>query len=284
MDTKRTHPSENSTARPQQRLAGKQPLGQQATPGPWRSLLEWLRNGQLFSLLLFLITCSLLVYFFTDPSFVVRQVSVEGNSTLTAEEVVDLANLRGRPIWFAHGGYAVERLTEHAYIVAASVELSLPDRAWIRIEEQRPKVHWQTTNGTYLVDGAGRVMTTTQELGSEDVLVIIDASNSTLETGTQLDLNAIQFAQTLALRLPNELAITPTQIIWDPQLGISVRTASDQVIVFGQNEELDRKLAVLQQLLSDQTVFTYLNLQLSSPFYQQHVTATATPVATTVSP
>ena len=63
-----------------------------------------------------------------------------------------------------------------------------------------------------------------------------------------------------------------------------MRTASDQVIVFGQNEELDRKLAVLQQLLIDQTAFTYLNLQLSSPFYQYHVTATATPVATTVSP
>lgn len=284
MDTKRTNPAERSAPRLQQRLAGNPSPGQQATPGPWRSLLEWLRNGRFLSLLLFLLTCGALVYLFTDPSFVVRQVSVEGNSTLTAEDVANLSNLRGRPIWFVQGRYAVERLTEHAYIAAASVELSLPDRARIRIEEQRPKVHWQANSLQYLVDGAGRVITTTQELGGEDVLVIIDASNRTLKSGEQLDQNAIRLAQTLALRLPNELALTPTQIIWDPLLGISVRTPSDQVIVFGQNEELDRKLAILQQLLSDQTAFTYLNLQLSSPFYQYSVNATATPVATTVSP
>ena len=284
MDMQRTNPPEPSTARPQQRSAGRQLPGQQATPGPWRSLLEWLRNGQIFSLLLFLLTCSALVYLFTDLRFVVRQVSVEGNSTLATEDVVDLAGLRGRLIWFAHGGDVLERLTEHPYIVAASVELSLPDRVRIRIEEQRPKVHWQTSSGQYLVDSAGKVMTTTQELGGEDVLVIIDASNHTLETGTQLDLSAIQFAQTLAIRLPNELAVTPTQVIWDPQLGISVRTASDQVIIFGRNEELDRKLAVLHQLLIDQTAFTYLDLQLATPFYQYQVAATATPVATSVSP
>jgi cell division protein FtsQ len=107
-----------------------------------------------------------------------------------------------------------------------------------------------------------------QEAADADVLVITDNSHLQLEPNDQIDLDAVQLAQSLALRLPVELGLTPAQVGWDYGLGVYVRSPQGQTIVFGRSEELQRKLAILEVLLADGTPFTYLDLRPATPFYQ----------------
>jgi cell division protein FtsQ len=284
MDYNEPNTRERIAARRQHRRPTAPAPGQQAIPGPRQALIGWLRSGRLASLGLFLVTCGALFALFTDTRFNVRQITVEGHSALSVEEVAGLADLRGRPIWFADGAQAVARLQENAYIASAAIEVSLPDQALIRIVERRPEVRWQAGGVQYLVDGTGKVLGPAQEVAEGDVLVITDLSNAQLSPKAQLDLDAIQLAQALAIRLPVELGLTPAQIGWDHGLGVYVRTDVAQTIVFGRSENLDRKLAILAALLSDQTAFSYMDLRPSNPFYQNIAGASGEPPAPPVSP
>ena len=261
---------ERIAARRQQRR-GHPPAsspGQQAVPGARQSLLAWLGSGRLAGLLLCLAACAALAYLLTDERFSVQAVRVEGNRALNTEGVAELAGVLGRPIWFVNADQAVARLRENAYVASASLELALPDQATIRIVERRPEVRWLAGGVQYLVDGTGKVLGPAQEAAPADVLVITDSSHMQLEPNEQIDLDAVKLAQDLALRLPIELGFTPALIGWDYGLGVYVRSSANQTIIFGQSEQLQRKLSVLQVLLADQTAFTYLDLRPSNPFYQ----------------
>ena len=260
---------------PPRRAPVAPPPGQQAVPGAQRALLAWLRNGRLASLALFLVTVGVLAYVFTAPRFSVQQIRVEGNNALDAAAVAELVDLRGRPIWFVNTDQALARLKENAYVASAAIDLALPDAALVRIVERRPEVRWQAGGVHYLVDGSGKVLGPAREAAAADVLVITDSSHLELKPNEQIDSDALHLAQNLALRLPVELGFTPAQIGWDYGLGIYVRGPLGQTIVFGQSEHLDRKLAVLQVLLQDQTAFTYLDLRPANPFYQNTAPAPA---------
>lgn len=242
--------------------------GQQATPGPWRSLLTWVTSGRIVGLLLFVAATAGLGYVFTNARFSVQQIKVEGYQALDAETIVELAGIRGHSIWFVDQQDALARLKENAYIASASLTIALPDQATIQIIERRPEVRWQAGGIQYLVDASGKVLDAAQEPAENDVLVIIDTSHAQLSPNEHLDLDAIQLAQVLALRLPIELGFTPAQIGWDYGLGVYVRTTIGQTIVFGPSEDLERKLAILTLLLNEQTEFTYLDLRPATPFYQ----------------
>jgi cell division protein FtsQ len=252
--------------------------GQQAIPGPRRALLAWLGSGRAVGLALCLAACAALAYLLTDPRFSVRQVQVEGNSALDAAAVAELAGVVGRPIWFVDADKAVARLRENAYVASASLELALPDQAIIRLVERQPEVRWQAGGVQYLVDGTGKVLGPAREAAAADVLVITDSSHMQLEPNDQIDIDAVRLAQGLALRLPVELGLTPSQVGWDYGLGVYVRSPQGQTIVFGRSEELQRKLAILEVLLADGTPFTYLDLRPGTPFYQN--TAPAAPPGT----
>lgn len=275
MDYNEPNTRQRIAARRQRRRGPAPAPGLQATPGPRRSLQSWLASGRLVGLALFLGACGALAYVFTDETFSVRQVAVEGNSALSAEAVAALADLQGRPIWFVQREVAAARLRENAYVASAAVEVALPDQAIIRIVERRPEVRWQAGGVQYLVDGTGKVLAAADAPAEPDVLVIADSSHGMLNPNDQLDLDAIQLAQSLALRLPVELGLTAAQIGWDYGLGVYVRSGAGQTIVFGQSEELGRKLAILDVLLKEQTSFTYLDLRPDNPFYQDVASAPA---------
>ncbi|NJN17164.1 MAG: FtsQ-type POTRA domain-containing protein [Oscillochloris sp.] len=237
-------------------------------PGARRVLLAWLISGRLVAAVGFLICIGALGYVLSSPRFAVWNLTVEGNNALSVNDVVALSELRGRPIWFVDSEVVVERLLTSAYVESAAIELALPDTAVVRIVERRPEVRWLAGGIQYLVDARGQVLGPAQEPAETDVLVIIDNSHLQLAPNDRIDSDALGLARVLALRLPNELSLTPAEIGWDIALGVYVRSPDGQLIVFGRSDDLERKLAVLDFLITDQTAFTYLDLRSSNPFYQ----------------
>ncbi|WP_161569181.1 cell division protein FtsQ/DivIB [Candidatus Oscillochloris fontis] len=250
----------------QGRLAG--PGGSQVRPNVWRALLSGMRNGRVVSLLIFLGCIGALAYLLSSPRLSVLQVEVIGNNALHIEDVVAESGLLGRRIWFVSQSESEARLRANPYVESVQVEIGLPNLARIHVVERRPEVRWQAGGVEYLVDGRGQVLAVAQEDATDDVLVVIDRSTPDLKPGDQIDTDALSLTRALALRLPAELGFTPAQIGWDFGVGVYVRSEIGQTIIFGQNRNLDRKLAILATLLKDQTAFTYLDLRSGNPFYQ----------------
>jgi cell division protein FtsQ len=212
-----------------------------------------------------------LYHLFTSPQFNIHMVDVHGNNALKTEIIVEMSGLQGVPIWFINADAVAQRLLQNAYIEQVSVNVTLPDHASIGIAERKPEVRWQLNGIHYLVDSSGMVLDVAQAPPEQGTLVIMDTTMHTLEPGNWVDADAIQLAQVLALRLPSELNFIPASIGWDIGLGIFVTSDSGQKIIFGQSDNLDRKLAVLKFLLNDGTAFTYLDLRPSNPFYQNSI-------------
>ncbi len=252
------------------RMARQNPDGSHVRPNAWRALLSGLRNGRVVSMVIFLACVGALGYFLTNPRFSVLQIEVIGNNALHAEDVMTESELLGRRIWFVSAAESESRLRANPYVESVQVEIGLPDHAKIHVVERRPEVRWHAGGVEYLVDGRGQVLAVAQEDANDDVLVVMDTSTLELKPGDQIDTDALSLTRALALRLPTELGFTPAQIGWDFGLGVYVRTDTGQTIIFGQNRNLDRKLAILDTLLEEQIAFTYLDLRSGSPFYQNN--------------
>jgi cell division protein FtsQ len=232
-------------------------------------LLHWIASGRLFSLLLFLASLGTLIYLFISPHFNVQRIQVQGNSVLKDNTVAHLSGLSGLPIWFVDSDQAAEHVLQNAYVEDVRVSIALPDQATITLSERHPEIRWAIGGIQYLIDGSGRVLDVASEPPDPGTLVIVDTTSHTpLQPMDHVDLDAMNVARALALRLPNELNFTPQMIGWDIALGVYVKSSSGQTIVFGQSEHLDRKLAFLRHLLEDGTAFTYLDLRPSNPFYR----------------
>ncbi len=255
-----------ATLRRQARQQPRSDGGSQVHPGTRRAVAGWLRSGRLFSLLLFSAAMSVLFYLFLSPRFTIQDVALAGNTALKREAVLELAGIQGLPIWFVDTEYIAGRLLQSAYVERATVALDLPNQALIRIVERQPEVRWQAGGIQYLVDGSGKVLAAAQSPGDADTLVINDTSSPGLQPNDQIDVDALELSRILALRLPTELGFVPGEIGWDYGLGVFVRTSSDQTIVFGRTDHLERKLMVLHQLRREQIPFTYLDLRPANPF------------------
>lgn len=237
-------------------------------PRARRVVLHWLASGRIVSALLFLASVVALVHLFISPAFHVQQVQVEGNSVLKNEVVSELSGLQGVPIWFVNRDTTAQRVLQNAYVEDVKISVTLPDRATIKIAERRPEVRWAVGDVQYLVDGSGRVLDIAQEPADPETLVIQDNTNHQLQLKDYIDTDALELARALTLRLPDELGLTPASIGWDIALGVYIKTDTGQTIVFGQMDNLERKLAILHHLRQDGTAFTFLDLRPSNPYYR----------------
>lgn len=240
----------------------------QARPGMRHRVLHWVVSGRLLSFVVFLVTLWFGVHLFTASDFTVQQVAIEGNHFVQDHTIARLSGLQADSLWFVNRAAVQARIQQNTYIERAHVGLAFPNRAVIHVRERQPEVYWQVGNVYYLVDREGRVLEMVQHLPAEEKLVIEDTTHQVLQPDEQVDGDALLLAHALDARLLEEANLTPAKIGWNMGLGIYVKTKSQQMIVFGQNSDVERKLAVLQALLADETAFTYLDLRPSNPFYQ----------------
>lgn len=263
----------NTRARIDARRAARQrsprnSSGSQVRPGARRLVGRWLVTGRLLSALVFVACLGALYYVFTSPRYQVQRIEVHGNGALSNEAVAQLTGIEGVPIWFADTNMATERLLASAYVEQAHISVHLPDTAVVTLVERQPDVRWQVGGVQYLVDATGKVLDMATTVATDGTLVIVDSGARTLAANDQLDPDALKLARLISLRLPQELNITPQSIGWDVALGVYVKTAANQTIIFGQTSDLDRKLLILGYLLKDNTAFSYLDLRPSNPFYR----------------
>jgi cell division septal protein FtsQ len=270
---------QSARARIDARRQGRGAVRPTAIPGPRRTFGEWVQNGKIASIPLLFGALIALVYVTASARFTVREITVEGVSLLRPAVAIQLSEARGRSIWFVNPDQVAENLRTNAYVEQASAYLTLPDQLTIVVRERRPEVRWQSGGQLFLVDADGRVMGADATAPLTGTLVIEDRSGAPIEPNTQLDPDALELARELTLRLPAELGQSPGAIAWSSDTGIVVDLGGRSVI-FGRSDNLERKLQVLQLLLTEQAAFTTLDLRPETPYYRNDQPGAAPPAET----
>jgi cell division protein FtsQ len=231
-------------------------------------LAAWLKNGRLVSLILFLVSITALGYLLLSSRFTIQTFAVEGNQVVSPDTIISLSQAAGTPIWFVNMADVIARIEQNPYIDHVQATVSLPNKITFSVLERRPKVRWLAGNVQYVVDSSGMVLDVADTPADPNTLTIVDNSHPFLQPEDRIDPDALRVAQDLSLRLPAEVGLTPASFGWDYGLGVYVTTQAGQTIVFGQQDDMERKLVVLRRLLADNVPFTHLDLRPDSPYFR----------------
>lgn len=100
-----------------------------------------------------------------------------------------------------------------------------------------------------------------------DTIVVVDITpNRELKPNDYVDADALEVARRVALRA-EELPEPLQRITWEQNIGI-VLEVGNRTAVIGSSERLDEKLAILVQVLQNETAFSYLDLRPTAPYYR----------------
>ncbi len=270
----------------------------QAQPIEKRSFGSYIRNGKIPAAVLMLGAGWLLYATLTSPRYVVQQVRLEGGSALTEAHVAALAAVQGQSIWNVEPIDVESRVAQSPYVEQATAQVVLPATVVVHVRERQPAMRWQQGETVYDVAQDGRILaaivpspgasatnevTTTASITatasisptasvapspsvitSNSIVVIDTTPGRVLEPGSYVDPDALEVARRVALRAA-ELPAPIEQIRWEQNTGVVLQVGGRTVVV-GNSEQLDEKLAILVQVLREQTPFTTLDLRPSTPY------------------
>lgn len=268
----------------------------QAQPIEQRSFGGYVRNGKIPAAVLLFGAGWLLYATLTSPRYVVQQVRLEGGNALTEADVAALSAVQGQSIWNVEPSDVEARVAQSPYVEQASAQVVLPATVVVRVRERQPAMRWQQGDTVFDVAQDGRilaavaasaspspsvaatdVLTATASVSStapvapspsvitSNSIVVIDTTpDRVLEPGSYVDPDGLEVARRVALRAA-ELPAPLEQIRWEQNIGVVLQVGGRTVLV-GNSERLDEKLAILANVLREQTPFTMLDVRPSVPY------------------
>jgi cell division septal protein FtsQ len=228
--------------------------GAAASKQGWKLFSEDVRQGRFFALVGLAFIMAGAISFGTSPEYTVRTVSVEGSKVLSVEQANQIAAVEGQNIFLVDPTAVQKRLAEKAALLkGVTVDLELPNRVIIRVQERRPAVVWVIGDGTPLLASDDHVV-----VGNATTLdgfvTIFDRGPMTdsLTIGAPMPVHkadAADTAQQIYVALPEATGLQLRQLEWAPDNGITAITATGQRIEFGTGERLDEKIKIVQSVV-----------------------------------
>lgn len=228
--------------------------GVAASKQGWKLFSEDVRQGRFFALVGLAFIVAGAISFATSPEYTVNTVSVEGSKVLSVEQANAIAQVEGQNIFLIDSSAVQERLAEKAALLkGVTVDLELPNRVIIRVQERRPAVVWVIGDGTPLLASDDHVV-----VGNATTLdgfvTIFDRGPMTdsLTIGAPMPVHkadAADTAQQIYVSLPEASGLQLRQLEWAPDNGITAITSAGQRIEFGTGERLDEKIKIVQAVV-----------------------------------
>jgi cell division septal protein FtsQ len=234
-----------------------------ATPKLWRGLRTWARDGRLLAALMAAGCAAALGYFLLSPDFTIQVVYARGNQVLTSEEAVEYSQVTGANLFLLNAGAVQQRLLQVSYVDRVRVERFLPNQVRLTITEDLPSVSWcpLASPERYLVDDDGLIQGVEQPAMS-NLIYIVDLDGTPVETGGQVDADAVRTAQWVFSRLYNDLGITLLPFEYQSGRGITAVSTKGWRALFGNSDDLEQKIRNLALLLQDEIAFNLVDLRL----------------------
>ncbi len=178
--------------------------------------------------------------------FDIRTVEVRGTDRLSAEEVLEAAQVpRGVPLIHADTADVVERVEALLLVAHADVSRQWPDTIRIDVTERTTAAVVAVESGAYaLLDATGVRFDTVDERPAG--VPLIDAD---IENGAGADSATVLAGLTVARALPPDLAARTQEIRASTPDAVTVLLSDGAVVEWGGPQESARKAAVLAVLM-----------------------------------
>lgn len=238
-----------------------------------------IKNGKIAALILLIAGLWTIWFVLSSPRFLVNEPTVVNNRSVTQAEIVGLADVHDRAIWNIKPEQVAARVAQNPYIYTATVDLRLPNVVLIQVQEREAVIVWNSLGNNYEVTADGVVLGPSKTI-TNTTLIIYDTRQIPIEIGANVDIDALDLAQALNLRVPAEIGWTPTRYEWDPYYGLSIFNNTQQIVFGRLNDKkvsLDQKLAILKKITEGGEAWTFLDVRPEKPYYRPVVTPTATP-------
>jgi cell division protein FtsQ len=209
----------------------------------WRGI-AWPR-ARILSAGLLVILLGTLGYLLTAPTYTVYGAAVRGNRLVDAETIFRASGVQGQNVFRLNTTAVVRAVEQLPYVKRARVWVRLPADVAIAVEEYQPRWVWVSGADRFWIDEAGNVLPYGGPL--TDTLTVVDGSGQPLPVGERIQPDLVEMLWELGRLMP-ELE----QVVYDPALGLILRTEQGWPVRIGRTpDRLRIKLAILQALVDE---------------------------------
>ncbi|MGI6587549.1 MAG: cell division protein FtsQ/DivIB [Peptococcia bacterium] len=211
------------------------------------------RNKPIIGLSFFLLFCLLLsFYFFINSAFFnLQKIEVRGCSTIEKETVINLSGLTlGTNLFKIDIQEAITKLELHPVIKTVYVSRKLPYTLVLDVNERIP-IALVVGSGEYLViDEEGIYIKQVDDLLNFNLPVISGITlNEEISLGDNLTTSGLESALQLLRLMDKSFLENVTEINATTSYNLTLKMLQGVKIHFGEPEEIERKLQLIQELL-----------------------------------
>lgn len=224
----------------------------QSENGSKRSVVKRrLKKSVKRSLVIFLILIAVVV-FLRSSLFTITQINVEGNVNVTAEKIIELAEISAEETLFKMDKDEIsQRITAYPFIKEAELKRKLPGTLVINVTEREPLGFIVTANGYVQFDQEGMVLAVTGSMGKYNLPIITGVNIAEIPSpGSLLDEasfnNALSIIKTCDKQLLNNIA----EINIGQNGYVSAYTYQGIEIKIGTAEDIQQRMQSLKDILA----------------------------------
>lgn len=211
------------------------------------------RVASVFGLWMLLLFCSVLAgYFFINSAFFgLQYIVVEGNAALSDEEIIAQSGLAlGTNLFKVDTNEAAVKIRMYPVIKRIEIERKLPATLNLKVEERIVVARIVDLQGFIEVDGEGVYIRHTTDQSSEQLPVISGISLSEQDKpGAGLSSPGLVAALELIRLMDESFLDNVARIIAASPESLTLQTTKGVEVRFGKPEDLERKIAIMQNLL-----------------------------------
>ncbi len=202
---------------------------QQRTPVPVRSGQFQRRRGFLWKILGLFTGLALLAlastYALTGPAFRVEQVNVVGAPSDALAQQIQQMGMQGQNIFLIDVTGLTDRIDALPSVASANLQKQWPNQLVVTVQQRVPALLWQTSYGTFSVDGQGVVIAPASATpGADHLMTVKDISTyhtvgkaavRHIQPGDRLNEADIAFAAQVFRMLPALAGIKTFTLLYD---------------------------------------------------------------------
>lgn len=200
---------------------------QRQTPVPVRSGQFQRRHGLLWKILGLFTVLALLtvacVYALTGPAFRVEQVNVVGTHSDALSQHIQQMGMQGQNIFLIDVTALTDRIDALPQVASVNLQKQWPNQLVVTVQQRVPELLWQTSYGTFSVDGQGVVIN--REVTSASQLMTVKdlatynkggkAAARHIQPGDRLNEADVAFAVQVFRTLPALTGIKTFTLLYD---------------------------------------------------------------------
>lgn len=189
---------------------------------------------------------AVIVVAFNLPQLKVTQVEIVGGKALDINRAKASLRLDGQNLLAIDAPMIEKMLRQQPAVKAVTVRRQWPNKVIVQVEERRPVAVWQAPEGAFAVDEEGYVISEAQAQGPLPAIV---AQEGGLRVGSRVPQGVMGLSKDIISRMPRESGAQPRQFQYSTSLGLAVVTDQGWKAIFGDDRDLDFKMATLAVVL-----------------------------------